>query len=75
MLLIECILGLTESDEDFVEDLLPHCHHLLEQLGFEGGITCSLTRPEAMEYIMKLYRRHDLTIDDSPTTPSVTPPQ
>ena len=39
MLLVQVIIEFLEAEGDLVEDLLPHCRQILEQLDFEGGNT------------------------------------
>ena len=51
----ECVVGLIEAEEEFVEDLIPHFCQLPKKLGFEGYVPSSSTRPEVMEDIVKLY--------------------
>ena len=42
-----------EFQEDLAEDRLPNCHNLLYQIGFKGGGTFPLDRPETMEGVMQ----------------------
>ena len=35
---IEGAVGLPEVEENLIEDLLPNCRLLLEQLGLKGGV-------------------------------------
>ena len=40
------------SKKHLVEDLLPHFHQLMKNLGLEGGVTPDYARPETTQYIM-----------------------
>ena len=61
---VECVICLLELEEYYIEDLLPHCRHIIENLGFEGGIPCSPTHLKAMYHVMELYHFSDPPIYD-----------
>ena len=62
MLPVQGIIGLSEVKEDLIEDLPPHCLHLMEQLGFEGYGPLPPKCPETVQHILKINRRPYLTI-------------
>ena len=55
MILVDCIVGLPQYQEDLVEDPLPHLHNFLQQLGYEIGVPHTLYLPETMNSSVLVY--------------------
>ena len=49
---------------DLIQDLLPHIHNLLEQLGFQEDGPVASDHTEAVQGVMILDRRHEAVIID-----------
>ena len=62
---VQGIVRLLEVEEDLIEDRLPHFCHMLETLGFEGGITRPPSSPKTMDGVMKADSPCETPVEDS----------